>query len=75
VWVWATNAERVADTFAWFPSKIIMSFKSSADATIAASINLTNALYHPSPMSPICPITTSQHEQLQQLTVIFNQNL
>jgi hypothetical protein len=80
VWVWATNAERIAGTLAWFPTNVIMHFKSSIDTTIVATIIATNALCCPSPSSPIYPITKSQHDQLQQLAdsmatpIIFKQH-
>jgi hypothetical protein len=51
-----------------------MHFKSSADTAIAATLELANALRHPSPTWPICPVTNNQRTQLQQLADIFHQH-
>jgi hypothetical protein len=74
VWVWATNAERVADTLAWFPQHATMPFLSSSQAEMAAARDLVSALNNPTPASPICPLTTSQRDQLHQLADIFTQH-
>jgi hypothetical protein len=74
VWVWATNAERVADTMAWFPQHVTMPFLSSSQAAIAAARDLVSALNNPTSASPICPLATSQREQLDQLADIFTQH-
>ena len=46
---------------------------SSTDAAIAATRDLTNALLHPSPVSPLSPISDSQHASLQQLSTTFHE--
>jgi hypothetical protein len=46
---------------------------SSTDAAIAAARDLTNALLHPSPASPLSPISDSKHAALQKLSTIFNE--
>jgi len=46
---------------------------SSTDAAIAAARDLTNALLHPSPASPLSPISDSQHAALQELSTIFHE--
>jgi hypothetical protein len=61
MWVWATNAEHVADTLAWLPTNIIMHFEPSSEAAIDATIKLSNAICLPSPSSPICPISHMPH--------------
>jgi len=69
VWILETTLERIADTVVWFPTKVSMPKSSSTDA-IAAARNLTYALLHPSPASPLSPISDSQHAALQQLSTI-----
>ena len=71
VWILDTKAERTCDTLTWFPSKVLMPTASSADAAIAAAQDLTQALLHPSPASPLAPLSNSQHAALQQLAEIF----
>ena len=62
----------MADTVVWFPTKVSMPKSSSTGTAIAAARDLTNALLHPSPASPLSPISDSQHAALQQLSTIFN---
>jgi len=71
VWILKTTSERIADTVVWFPTKVSMQKSSSTDAAIKAARDLTNALLHPSPASPLSPISDSQHAVLQQLSTIF----
>jgi hypothetical protein len=73
VWILETTSERIADTVVWFPTKVSMPKSSSTDAAIAAVRDLTSALLHPSPASPLSPISASQHAALQQLSTIFNE--
>jgi hypothetical protein len=74
VWAWSTNAERIADTLAWFPTTTIMPRHSSTDIAIAAAHDLTHALLHPAPASPLSPLTDSQHHTLLTLSDIFKQH-
>jgi hypothetical protein len=69
-----TSAERIADMLAWFPTDTTMPFKASVETAIVATIDLANALRHPSPASPMCPVSDSQCAQLQQLADIFHQH-
>jgi hypothetical protein len=64
VWILETTSERIADTVVWFPTKVSMPKSSSTDAAIAAAQDLTSALLHPSPASPLAPISDSQHAAL-----------
>jgi hypothetical protein len=73
VWIWGTNAERMDDTLAWFPTHVTKPFTSSNEATIAAARDLIHALNNPSLASPICPISNIQQEALHQLVGIFTQ--
>jgi len=66
VWILETTSERIADTVVWFPTKVSMPKSSSTDAVIAAAQDLTSALLHPSPASPLSPISDSQHAALPQ---------
>jgi hypothetical protein len=72
VWAWNTNAEQVADILTWFPTATVMPRHSSTDIFIAAAHDLTHALLHPAPPSPLSPITYSRRQQLLQLADVFN---
>ena len=72
-WILETTSERIADTVVWFPTKVLMpKSPSTTDAAIAAARDLTNALSHPLPASPLSPISDSQQAALQQLSTILN---
>jgi hypothetical protein len=68
---WGTDSERVADTLAWFPTRVKMPTMSSLDLALAAARDLLKALQHPSPGSPLAPTTDSQTAALKQLMEIF----
>ena len=74
VWTSETQAERIADTLAWFPTKVLMPSASSCDIAIAAANDLIQALQNPSPASALSPLSDSQHQALTQLADIFRQN-
>lgn len=67
----STNAERITDTLAWFPSQLIMPTASSTDAAFAAAADLVKALLHPSPASALSPLTDSERTALSSLAIIF----
>ena len=71
VWVWETQHERIADTLAWFPTRVKMPTLSSVDLVLAAAKDLITALQNPSPGSPLAPTTDSQTAALKQLADIF----
>jgi hypothetical protein len=71
VWITKTRAEHVADTLAWFPSKIPMPTASSTDRALAAARDLVCALRNPAPASPFTPLDANQHQALTQLTELF----
>ena len=73
VWILENTLERIADTVVWFPTKVSMPKSSSTDTAIAVARDLTSALLHPSPASPLSPISDSQHAALQQLSTIFSE--
>jgi hypothetical protein len=60
VWIQETSVERIADTLAWFPTKVKMPLSSSSDLAIAAAHDLVNALRNPSPASPISHFATQR---------------
>jgi hypothetical protein len=74
VWAWATNAERVADTLAWFPTTVIMPRHSSTDIIIATAHDLAQALLHTPPTSSLLPIHDNHRQRLRQPSDIFSQH-
>ena len=71
VWLWDTRATRICDTLTWFPTKTTMPLASSNDLILAGIQDILHALRHPSPGSPLAPLTDSHHEALVQLTSIL----
>jgi hypothetical protein len=71
VYVKETQHERIADTLVWFPRHVTFPVQSSADAATTAAHALTHALLHPSPASPLSPISDYQRSALIQLADIF----
>jgi hypothetical protein len=71
IWLWDTRATRVCDTLTWFPTKVTMPLASSNDLILAGVHDIEHALQHPSPGSPLAPLTDSHHEALLQLTTIL----
>ena len=53
VWVWETRADRITDTLAWLPTKVVMPTPSSTERAIAAAHELPTS-------SQINIITNSQ---------------
>jgi hypothetical protein len=71
VWLWDTRATRLCDTLSWFPTKVIMPLASSNDLILAGLQDILHALHHPSPGSPLAPLTDSHHNALLHLTSIL----
>ncbi|KAI2498398.1 hypothetical protein MHU86_16095 [Fragilaria crotonensis] len=71
VWLWDTRATRVCDTLSWFPTKVTMPLASSNDLILAGIHDILHALHHPSPASPLAPLTDSHHRALIELTSIL----
>jgi len=71
VHVASTNMDRVADTLAWFTSRLVMPTASSTDAAFAAATDLISALLHPSPASALSPLSDSERTAPTTLAVIF----
>ena len=71
VYLKETAAERIADTFAWFPRHVSIPVQSSVDAATAAAQALIHALLHPAHATPIATINDQQRDALTQLAHIF----
>jgi hypothetical protein len=71
VYIRDTGRERIADTLVWLPTQVAMPTASSTDLTTATARDLTSALRHPSPASPLSPTFDSQVSALRQLARIF----
>jgi hypothetical protein len=71
VWLWDTRAMRICDTLTWFPTKTTMPLASSKDLILAGMHDILHALQHPSPGSPLAPLTDSHHNVLVQLRSIL----
>jgi hypothetical protein len=70
-----TQAERIADTVVWFPSKIPMPLSSSNDIAIAATRDLIAAINNPHPASPVSLLSDSRIAALKQLAEIFQDHV
>jgi hypothetical protein len=66
-----TRAECISDTVSWFPTKVTMPLASSNDLILAGLNDITAALNHPSPGSPLAPLTDSHVAALRQLSAIL----
>ncbi|KAI2497587.1 hypothetical protein MHU86_16893 [Fragilaria crotonensis] len=64
-------APPVCDTLSWFPTKVTMPLASSNDLILAGIHDILHALHHPSPASPLAPLTDSHHRALIELTSIL----
>jgi len=73
VYIPSTKSMRITDTLAWFPTQAVMPIGSTSDLALAAALDLTQALLHPSPASVLAPISTSHREALMQLAIIFGE--
>jgi hypothetical protein len=71
VWVWETRHERISDTLTWFPTKVTMPLASSVDLIIAGANDIVHALQHPTPNSPLAPLTDSEAAALTTLTDVL----
>ena len=71
VWMWDSRAERIADTIAWFPTKVRMPIASSTELVLAGIRDIHHALTHPSPGSALAPTTDSDVAALNQLTALL----
>ena len=71
IWMFDTRAERITDTLSWFPTKVNMPLASSNDLILAGLHDIAHALCHPSPNSPLAPLTDSHVAALHQLTTLL----
>ena len=65
------RATRICNTVSWFPTKVIMPLASSSDLIMAGIKDIHHALLHPSPGSPLAPLTDSHTAALRQLTKVL----
>ncbi len=72
IWATDTQAQHIANTITWLPSKIPMPTASSADYIKADIANIAHALQFPSPNLPLAPLYDSQVKALQQLMIILH---
>ena len=70
-----TQAERIVDTVAWFPTYVSMSTPSLITTLLSAAYDLTQALLQPHESSPLPPLIVSQTRTLIKLAKIFKQSL
>ena len=71
VYVTETQAERVADTLAWFPTQVQMPTPSSDELILAALKDVVALLRQPAPASPLSPAGESQLAHLQLWQELF----
>ena len=71
IWIWDSRATRICDTVSWFPTKVTMPLASSTDLIVAGIKDIHHALLHPSPGSPLAPLTDSHTKALRQLTEVL----
>ena len=60
-WIINAQAERVAETVVWYPSKVNMPTASSSEA---ACVVARDALWHPMTASALSPLADSEHAAL-----------
>jgi len=60
IWAMDTQAQCIADTIVWLPSKVPMPMASSTDYIKAGIANIAHALQFPSPNSPLAPSATAK---------------
>ena len=70
-----TNAERIANTVAWYPETFKISQSSSHEAALAAVYDIIQTLLRPRPASPLSLIADSMQSSLLELTKIFQNSV
>jgi hypothetical protein len=73
VYMTETKAERITDTLSWYPTKVTLPTKSSAEIITAALHDVQQELLHQRPDNSICNISNTQRETLKQMTNTFQQ--
>ena len=71
VWIWASRATRICDMLTWLPTKLVMPIASSTNRILSGIDAILHALQHPSPASPLAPLTATRHDALLRLTDIL----
>lgn len=72
IWINATRSTRICDTVAWLPTKVPMPTASSVDYILTGIQDIVQALQHPSPNSPLAPLTDSQSNSLRTVMDILH---
>jgi hypothetical protein len=72
VWIKETASERIANTLAWFPTRVPLPRTSSADAATTAAQDLIYALQNPHPASPLSPLNDEHQIALRLLAEMFS---
>ena len=72
-WVYCskTGTERISDTVEFLPTEIPMPATALIDIVIRAAHELTHALLHPFPATPLSPFGDTQQQTLKALADIF----
>jgi hypothetical protein len=71
VYITKTWADRIVETFDFFPEKFTLPFPSPQDLATQAAADLTRALLHQQPAGPICQVGDAQTLALKPLAAIF----
>ena len=71
VWATETQAERISDTVAWFPTKLELPQASPLEEAAAAARDLIDALTRAHPGVPLLELSDSNRNALRQLAEIF----
>jgi hypothetical protein len=70
IYIISTNAERICDTVAFFPTKVSVPHLLLTYAAMHAAKDLAHALLNPAPATPFTTLSTAHLEELQQLSDI-----
>jgi hypothetical protein len=68
VWTVATNTERITDTLAWFPRKVIMPTATSTELVVALLKDVTHELQNQKPKNSIINISDTNTGTLRAIT-------
>jgi hypothetical protein len=71
IWIWESRAVRICDTVTWYPTKVTMPDSSSTATIVACLKDIVNALQHPSPQSPLSPLTDTHNQALRDITQLL----
>jgi hypothetical protein len=72
IWILDTQGTRILDTIRWFPTQVQLPHSSSTDTIMNSLHDIVTALRHPTPRSPLAPLTDSHTDALLQLTALLS---